>query len=445
MDVPPVHYARTSDGGSVAYCSVGEGKALVVMAGIPFCHVSLRLTISAGDQRAAELLASLGRRWIQFDPRGMGSSSARDSFSLDGLVADLEAVVDKLGLDEFDLMASSYSCPVAVEYSVRHPQRVSHLVLLYPFLRGSALDTPAMRAVRALRGQDWKVYTDAVMHILFGRSRTVDADVQSRILQESITPEGARQVFEMVDQFDITAQAANVETPTLVVSEPEGHIPLAEVRAVAAAMPSGQSVVVESVEEGMLAVGRFLGILDATATATRAPDPPSAFRTVLFTDLVGHTEMMSRLGDEKGREVLREHEAITREVLKANGGTEVKTMGDGFMASFGSVTKAVECAVALQRAFEEWNTDVGARHASPLRVRVGLNAGEPIEEDGDLFGATVILASRIAARADGGEILVADTVRGLCSGKGFLFSDRGEFVAKGFEEPVRVYEVSWRG
>jgi class 3 adenylate cyclase len=176
--------------------------------------------------------------------------------------------------------------------------------------------------------------------------------------------------------------------------------------------------------------------------------------------------MMQRLGDEKGRAVLREHERITREVLKQHGGTEVKTMGDGFMASFGSVTKAVECAIALQRAFAERGTvgaplgdggdsggaapdDAGITHQTlvePLYIRVGLNAGgEPIEEDGDLFGATVILASRIAAKADGGEILVADTVRGLCSGKGFLFSDRGEFVAKGFEEPVRVYEVNWRG
>ena len=114
-------------------------------------------------------------------------------------------------------------------------------------------------------------------------------------------------------------------------------------------------------------------------------------------------------------------------------------MGDGFMASFTSVTKSVECGIALQRAFAERLSD------EPMRVGVGLNAGEPIQEDGDLFGATVILASRIAAKAEGGEILVADTVRGLCSGKGFLFADRGEFVAKGFEEPVRVYEVSWRG
>ena len=87
----------------------------------------------------------------------------------------------------------------------------------------------------------------------------------------------------------------------------------------------------------------------------------------------------------------------------------------------------------------------GRKSDEPLRVRVGINAGEPIEEDGDLFGATVILASRIAARAEGGEILVADTVRGLCSGKGFLFADRGEFVAKGFEDPVRLYDVSWAG
>jgi class 3 adenylate cyclase len=148
--------------------------------------------------------------------------------------------------------------------------------------------------------------------------------------------------------------------------------------------------------------------------------------------------MMSRLGDDAGRSVLREHERITREVLEKHGGTEVKTMGDGFLASFGSVTRAVECAIALQRAFAD-------REGEPLSVRVGLNAGEPIEEDGDLFGATVILASRIAAKADGGEILVSDNVRSLCAGKGFLFADRGDFVAKGFEEPVRVYEVSWRG
>jgi class 3 adenylate cyclase len=190
-------------------------------------------------------------------------------------------------------------------------------------------------------------------------------------------------------------------------------------------------------------VDEFLGVQPAPIEAGSPPAPSaseSAFRTVLFTDLVGHTEMMQRLGDDRGREVLREHERITRDLLKRHGGAEVKTMGDGFMASFGSVTKAMDCAIALQRAFSARTESM----TEPLHVRVGLSAGEPIEEDGDLFGSTVILASRIAAKAGAGEILAPDTVRGLLSGKGFVFSDRGEFVPKGFEDAVRLYEVRWR-
>jgi class 3 adenylate cyclase len=154
--------------------------------------------------------------------------------------------------------------------------------------------------------------------------------------------------------------------------------------------------------------------------------------------------MMQRLGDAKGRAVLREHERITREALKSHGGTEVKTMGDGFMASFSSATRALECAIAMQRAFAEHNADAGAQGLAPLHVRIGLNAGEPIAEDEDLFGTAVILAARIAAKADGGEILTSDVVRQLVAGKGFLFSDRGDVVLRGFEDPVRLYEVRWR-
>jgi class 3 adenylate cyclase len=160
-------------------------------------------------------------------------------------------------------------------------------------------------------------------------------------------------------------------------------------------------------------------------------------RTVLFTDLVGHTEMMQRLGDERGREVLRDHERITRDLLKQYGGTEKRTDGDGFMASFASVTKAMDCAIALQRAF-------AAHEGEPLQVRVGLNAGEPIEEDGDLFGSTVIMASRIAAHAGAGEILIPEPLRHLLTGKSYVYADRGATRLKGFEDAVRIYEVRWQ-
>ena len=192
-------------------------------------------------------------------------------------------------------------------------------------------------------------------------------------------------------------------------------------------------------EAVLAAIDEFLGEGELGAPPAAA-QPPGAFRTVLFTDIEGSTALTHRLGDAKGRGVLREHERMVREALKAHGGAEVKTMGDGFMASFSSATRALECATALQRAFAERNESA----AEPLRVRVGLNAGEPIEEEQDLFGSMVIMAARIAAMAQGGEILVANVVRELAEGKGFMFGDRGEVALRGFDDPVRLFEVRWR-
>jgi class 3 adenylate cyclase len=130
---------------------------------------------------------------------------------------------------------------------------------------------------------------------------------------------------------------------------------------------------------------------------------------------------------------------MVRDALRAHGGAEVKAMGDGFMASFSSAMRALECAINVQRSFAQHNETA----AESIRVRIGLNAGEPIAEDEDLFGTAVILAARIAAKAEGGEILASDVVRQLVAGKGFLFADRGEVALRGFEDPVRLYEVHW--
>ena len=115
-------------------------------------------------------------------------------------------------------------------------------------------------------------------------------------------------------------------------------------------------------------------------------------------------------------------------------------MGDGFMASFGSATKVLECAIAMQRAFAQHNEEA----EEPINVRVGLNAGEPIAEGEDLYGTAVNEAARITATAKGGEILVSDVVRQLVKGKDFLFAARGETSLRGFEDPVRLFEVRWR-
>jgi class 3 adenylate cyclase len=139
--------------------------------------------------------------------------------------------------------------------------------------------------------------------------------------------------------------------------------------------------------------------------------------------------------------ILREHDSIVRTALRLHEGSEVKHTGDGIMASFVSVTKAVESSVNIQRAFMERSRERGEER---LRVRVGMSAGEPVRDNGDLFGAVVQLARRICDTAEPTTILTSNVVRELCIGKGFTFADRGEMALKGFDDPVRVHEVSWR-
>jgi DNA-binding NarL/FixJ family response regulator len=271
MNAPPIQYARTADGISIAYSTYGDGNAVVNMPTIPFRHVSLLWNISAANRRQAQLIASVGRRWVMFDPRGMGSSAPVDSFSLEGFVADLEAVVDKLALDQFDLVATTYSNPIAVEYAYRHPERVSHLILQYPFLRSAeALRTPTLRAVKALRGHDWGVFTEAVTHLFYGHERSDESQILSSVLREAITPERAWQVFELIDKFDITQQAEGLKVPTLVTAEAGRSVSIEQSRLVAAAIPSAQFVITESLEQFMRAAARFLGLAPGGAAASPA-------------------------------------------------------------------------------------------------------------------------------------------------------------------------------
>ena len=197
---------------------------------------------------------------------------------------------------------------------------------------------------------------------------------------------------------------------------------------------------VGDIEAVMTAVDEFLGD-GGPASVQAEPVAAGGVCTILFTDVEGSTALTQRLGDARAREVMRTHERITREALRAHGGAEVKAMGDGFMASFSSATRALECAIAMQKVFAAHSDE---NPEAPIRVRIGLNAGEPIAEDEDLFGTAVNVAARIAAQAKGGEILASNVVRELAAGKAFLFADRGEVALRGFEDPVRLYEVHWR-
>jgi class 3 adenylate cyclase len=313
------------------------------------------------------------------------------------------------------------------------------------------IQQPAVVASRSLLDKDWQVYTETLAHIVLGWSEGQPARRFAELIRESVTPEFIQSAFRAISGWDVSGLLPQVRSPTLVLHRRQHALGVDVARRLVSSIPNARLALLEGdsmapylgdTEAVLRAIDDFLG--EAEQAAAPAVQPAAGgLVTILFTDIEGSTALTQRLGDAKAREVLREHERITREALEAHGGSEVKTMGDGFMASFGSATKALECAIAIQRAFAEWNAGVGAQHAAPLHVRIGLNAGEPIAEEDDLHGTAVITAARIAAQAQGGEILASNVVRELVAGKGFLFADRGETVLRGFEDPVRVYEVRW--
>jgi class 3 adenylate cyclase len=159
----------------------------------------------------------------------------------------------------------------------------------------------------------------------------------------------------------------------------------------------------------------------------------------MFTDIVDSTAMTARLGDLRSVEMVRAHDALVRRALKDKGGREVKHTGDGIMASFDKVTEAVACARAIQQAFDAFN--LASREK--LRVRIGLDAGEPVADSNDLFGTTVQMAARLCQSADPDAIVASEAVLGLVADQS-KFIDLGCRSLKGFAHPVKAYEVTWR-
>jgi len=168
---------------------------------------------------------------------------------------------------------------------------------------------------------------------------------------------------------------------------------------------------------------------------------PEGTVTVLFTDVEGSTDLTTRRGDEAAREVLRACDEVVRQQVARHRGKEVKHTGDGLMVAFTSARRAVACAVDIQRAIAGCNRREPER---AVRVRIGLNTGEVIREEADLFGATVTAAARIANQANAGDILISDTVKGvLGEATTVQLEDQGEVELKGFPRPMRLHRVSW--
>lgn len=449
-----IRYCKTSDGVDIAYTTHGEGPPLVVSPNILVPHLQMELDYP----RNRAFYERLSRRLhvVRYDRRGTGMSQ-RDvvDFSAEAGERDLLAVVDRLGLERFALYTHVVAGDAPLAFAARHPDRVTRLVWWVGLGNVGTPDTQRqIDAMSPLMESEWELYTNVIGRLLNGWNAP-EAAQYAELARAGTTPAVRSEARDAVRKARDGgfASPAEIRVPTLVAHLGASQVSASTAARIASAIPTAHVIAVPGealkistfVEDNEVLIAAIADFVETTTlepgAPVRAPELQlGAMRAILWTDIVDHTPMMHRHGDAKGRELLREHERITREELAAHGGTEVKAMGDGFMTWFSSAQKALECAVALQRAFATRN----ASGAEPLLIRAGLNAGEPIIEDDDLFGTSVIAASRICGHAAGGEIVVSDVVRQLVAGKGFLFADRGEVALKGFEDPVRLSEVRWQ-
>ena len=446
---PRIQYTTAADGVNIAFFEMGDGIPTVLIPdALPFSHIQARM--GRDDEHAMFDALARTHRVVRYDCRGSGSSDhAVDDFSLDAYVRDLEAVVDAAGAGRFVLYAGWAGGPIAIAYAARHPERVSHLALCHSYARAAeAMQTPEMLAISGMLPHSWEMFTESIAHALIvGWSEGGLAHELAVFLRGCMSHATAMRAFPAVGEFDATASLAAVSAPTLVLTSNEVPWPPPELaRSLAARIPGARLVGVARKmpeTEAWNAIDEFIGLRAPAGHAAPSVSPAAGeFVTILFTDIEGSTTLTQRHGDARAQEIVRAHNQIVRDALRARGGSETKHTGDGIMASFPSASRAIESAIAIQQAVEAYND-----HHPELRlgVRIGLNAGEPVAEERDLFGTAVQLARRVCDHAEPGQVLVPEGVRYLVAGKGFLFADTGIVSLKGFEDPVRLYEVRWQG
>ena len=428
---PDVRFTRALDGVAIAYWEIGSGQPLVLAQPQNLSHAELEWAVPRMEALYVELAQHF--RLVRFDPRGAGMSDEPPAeISIAGFCRDVDAVVDALDLDEFHLAGVISMGPVAVQYAVDHPDRVTSLVLC---------DTgPDLADLSGL--EQFSSATIAVIELgvlpsfseIFPAGDTDGMHALENLMKGSRLSRPSATV--PWQPFDVTRVMGGVLAPTLVIrSRDSAFSDQEQTRRLVTGIAGAQMRIVP----GTLAP--FVADLDTTVEAfvsfllsdhhVPSGDSDDEFRTIVFTDLVSSTEVLSRLGDDKGRMAFRDVEHTVAQLCERHHGWLVKHLGDGSLISFRSTQRALAFGFELQQRMA----------TSPLDMRIGMAAGEPILENDDIHGAVVVQASRVADLGERGEIVVSDAVRQLAIGKGFSFTPVGDVPLKGFDQATSVWTV----
>jgi class 3 adenylate cyclase len=440
---PQTRYARSGDL-SIAYQVVGDGPFDLVLVHGWVSNIDLQWD----EPHLSTFLMRLASfaRLITFDKRGTGLSDrvlVTQLPTLEERMDDLRAVMDAAGSEQAAIFGVSEGGALCLLFAATHPERVRAVMTFgsyakrvwspdYPW----APTSENREAEYAETLATWGTAKDmeAVFPSMVGNSAF--REWIAAYFRGSASPAAAVALLRMNTQADIRSVLPTIRVPALIMNRIEdGDVRSDEARFIASRIP-GARLKLFTGSDHVPWVGQteeIIGEIEEFLTGTRHTQPGDrVLATILSTDIVGSTELVSRLGDRTWRDLLDQHQAMVRRELQRYQGREIDTAGDGFFASFDGPARAIRCAKAV----------VDESSGLGVEVRAGLHTGECEVLGGKLTGIAVHTAARVAAGAAPREVLVSGTVRDLVAGSGITFLERGERSLKGLPEQLRLYAVS---
>jgi len=432
MATPVTRYAKSGDV-HVAYQVFGTGPINLVLVPGFVSHIENYWE----HPDLARWLYRLERfaRVAMFDKRGTGlSDRVSDVPSLEQRMDDVRAVMDAVGMQRASLLGISEGGPLATLFAATYPQRCQGLVLYGTFARSSWLTPEKMDSYATYVDKAWGSGRSLPT---WAPSRQDDPAFQKwwgRFERLGASPAAALAVVQLVRQIDITDILPSVRVPTLVIHcTADTLIGVEHGRFLAEHIPGARLVELPG-DDHLFFIHEQIGeVIEEFLTGSSGEaEGRRVLATLLFTDIVGSTQLVEQLGDQRWLDLLDLHHRTVRREFARFRGNEVKSLGDGFLATFDGPARAVRCARSIIEA-------VGPLD---LQVRSGLHTGEIEIVENDVQGIAVHVASRISALAGPGEVLVSRTVRDLVAGSGLRFVERGRHSLKGVQEPMDIYAAS---
>ena len=433
---PDTRYAKSGEV-NIAYQVFGEGPINLVFAP-PFVS-NIENYWNAPDFASWLLRMGSYARVVMFDKRGTGMSDrVAELPGLDQRMDDLRAVMDAARMNQAALLGVSEGGPLTALFAATYPERCSALILYGSFARFTSW-LPTEEALAQFLGYVDTAWGTGGSLPLFAPSIGNDPGGQqwwARFERLGASPASASALMRMNSQIDISGILPTIRVPTLVIHRTDDvTINVEGGRYLAEHIPGARYIELPG-KDHIPFVGDNAGeIADAIQeflTGSRAPVPiDRVLATVLFTDIVGSTEKAVVLGDSRWRDLLDKHHATIRSNLARFRGHEVKTTGDGFLATFDGPARGVRCACSIAQEIKPLGID----------VRAGLHTGECEMMGEDVGGIAVHIGARVASLAGAGEVLVSSTVKDLVAGSGLRFSDRGNQTLKGVPGEWHVYAV----